>query len=511
MLPICMVNAETLAQVPEDVLLYLRALRRRIIELEQTDPQQRIAELEGANRGFQVELDSAQALIAQQEEQIRQLKQQLADTTAQLNTNSSNSSLPPSSDRFHGKRRPPTPPDQSRKQRGAQPGHPRHQRLLVRPDQVHQTIPCIPTTCRRCGKPLTGNDPDPLRHQVAELPVVVPDVVEYQLHRLTCPCCHTSTCGTLPPFVKGNFGPRLEATLALLAGRYRLGLRPVVELAADLWGLDISTGMVSKLRQRTAEALELPWTEVALYVRTQNVNIDETTWRASKKRAYLWAAVTPLVTLFRIAKGRTAEIAPKMLGKQYAGVATCDRLKSYWWIKRLQWCWAHLRRDFQAMIDRGKPGKAIGESLLGQSNTLFQLWHQLGEDKLSRTQFQDAMKPVREAVRRVLQRGQRCRCSKTAGTCKELLGHQEWLWTFVDVEGVQPTNNEAERTERHGVLWRKTSGGTDSPQGSRFVERVLTVVDTCRRQGKKVLDYLSACIESWRHDRVPPSLVPNTS
>jgi transposase len=511
MLPICMLNAETLAQVPEDVLLYLRALRRRIIALEQTDPQQRIAELEAANRGLQVELNDAQALITKQKDQIRQLKQQLADTKAQLNTNSSNSSLPPSSDRFHGKRRPPAPPDHPRKKRGAQPGHPRNQRPLVRSDRVRQTILCLPTTCRRCGKPLTGNDPDPLRHQVAELPVIVPDVVEYQLHRLTCPCCHTSTCGTLPPFVRGNFGPRLEATLALLAGRYRLGLHPVVKLAADLWGLDISSGMVSKLRQRTAEALELPWIEVALYVRTQNVNIDETTWRESKKRAYLWAAVTPLVALFRIAKGRTAEIAQRMLGTQYGGVATCDRLKSYWWIKRLQWCWAHLRRDFQAMIDRGNPGKAIGENLLGQSNALFHLWHQLGEGKLSRTQFRDAMKPVREAVRLVLQRGKRCRCSKTAGTCKELLGHEEWLWTFVDVEGVQPTNNEAERTERHGVLWRKTSGGTDSRQGSRFVERVLTVVDTCRRQGKRVLDYLSACIESWRHDQLPPSLVPNTS
>src|SRR5215471_12308977 len=212
MLPICMVNEETLAQVPEEVRLYLRSLRRRIIELEKTDPQQRIAELEAANRGLQVELDEALALIAQQQEQLRQLQQRLTDTQAQLNTNSSNSSLPPSSDRFRRKRRPPPPPDQPRKKRGAQPGHPRQQRLLVGPDQVRQTIPCKPSTCRRCGKPLAGNDPVPWRHQVAELPVVVPDVVEYQLHRLSCPHCHTSTCGTLPVEVRGHFGPHLEAT-----------------------------------------------------------------------------------------------------------------------------------------------------------------------------------------------------------------------------------------------------------------------------------------------------------
>jgi transposase len=507
MLPICMVNAEAMAQVPEDVLAYLRALRRRVVELEQTNPQQRIADLEAANRSLQVELGDAQALIAQQQQQIRQLQQQLAGAAARLNTDSSNSSLPPSSDRFRSKRRPPAPPDQPRKKRGGQPGHPRRQRPLVPPQQVRATIPCKPAACRRCGAPLTGNDPDPLRHQVAELPVVVPEVVEYQLHRLSCPCCQASTCGTLPPFVKGHFGPRLEAALALLAGQYRLGLRPVVDLAADLWGLDISAGMVSKLRGRTAEALHLPWVQVALYVSSRNVNIDETPWRECRRRAYLWAAVAPLAGLFRIAEGRTAQVAQQMLGTGYAGVATCDRLKSYWWIKRLQWCWAHLRRDFQAMIDRGKPGKAIGESLLGQSNTLFHLWHRLGEGNLSRPGFQEAIKPVREAVRRALRRGRRCRCSKTAGTCKELLAHEQWLWTFVDVEGVEPTNNEAERAARHGVLWRKTSGGTDSQQGSRFVERILTVVETCRRQGKKALDYLSACIQAWRHNRAPPDLV----
>jgi transposase len=251
--------------------------------------------------------------------------------------------------------------------------------------------------------------------------------------------------------------------------------------------------------------------DVAAYVRSQNVNIDETTWRENKKPAYVWAAVTPLAALFCITRERTARFAQKMLGNPYAGVATCDRLKSYWWIERLQWCWAHLRRDFQAMIDRGKPGKAIGKSLLEQSNTLFHLWHELKEGRLSRAGFQKAIQPVREAVRATLQRGQASKCSKTAGTCKELLGHEEWLWTFVAVAGVEPTNNEAERTERQAVLLRKSSGGTDSAQGSRFVERILTVVATCRRQGKNVLDYLVACIESWRHDLSPPSLRPDTS
>jgi transposase len=510
MTPYFMVNEETLKRTPEEVREYLRFLRRRIQELEGTDPQRRIEELEAANRKLRTEIEDLKGVIQRQQEQVGQLQKQLTDARAKLGTNSSNSSLPPSSDRFHRKRRPPPRAGQPRKKSGGQPGHPRQQRPLVPPEQVGQRIPCKPTRCRRCGKPLTGSDPNPLPHQVAELPVVVPDIVEYQLHRLKCPCCHTSTCATLPPFVKGHFGPRLEATLALLAGQYRLGLRPVADLAADLWGLNISTGMVSKLRHSSAEALLVPWVQLAGYVRSQNVNIDETGWREDNKRVYLWAVVTPLAAWFRIAKGRTAEAAQQVLGKHYSGVATCDRLKSYWWIKRLQWCWAHLRRDFQAMIDRGGPGKAIGERLLKHSDKLFHLWHQLKEGKLSRGQFQQAIKPVRSAVRRALLAGQSCGCDKTAGTCKELLGHEEWLWTFVEVEGVEPTNNEAERSERHGVLWRKVSGGTDSQQGSRFVERILTVVHTCRRQGKNVLDYLSACILACRHNRAPPSLLPTT-
>jgi transposase len=505
----CMVNEETLKETPAEVREYLRYLRRRIQELEATPAQQHIEELEDTVRKLATENADLKEAMQRQQQHIQQLERQLADALAKLGTNSSNSSLPPSSDRFHTKRRPPRDPTQPRKKRGGQPGHPRHQHLLVPPEQVRETIPCKPTICRRCGHPLSGCDPAPLRHQVAELPVVRPDIVEYQLHRLICPCCHASTCGTLPLEVKGHCGPRLEATLALLAGQYRLGLRPVAQLAADLWNLNISPGMVSKLRGRTAEALHVPWVQVLLHVRTQNVNIDETTWREAKKRVYLWGIATRLAVLFRIAKGRTAEVAQRLLGEYYPGVATCDRLKSYWWIKRLQWCWAHLRRDFQAMIDRGKPGKAIGASLLGQSNTLFHWWHQFGQGKLTRPQLQEAMKPVQEAVRQALQRGTRCRCRKTAGTCKELLGHEEWLWTFLDVEGVEPTNNVGEQTERHGVMLRKISGGTDSPQGSRFVERVLTVVHTCRRQDKKVLDYLSGCIEAWRHNRAPPSLLPD--
>jgi transposase len=511
MTPYFMATEETLNRTPPEVREYLRLLRRRIQELEATDPQRRIAELEATIRKLQVQVEDLQAALNRQQEQGALLRQQLADAAHKLNTNSSNSSLPPSSDRFRGKRRPPPPADQPRKKAGGQPGHPPAQRPLVPDEEVRERIPCKPSACRRCGSPLTGDDPQPLRHQVAELPVVRPDVVEYQLHRLKCPCCQTSTCGPLPAGVRGQFGPRLQATVALLAGRYRLGLRGVAELARDLWGLTLSTGTISELRRRTAQALFWPQFEVALHVRGHNVNIDETTWREGKKKVYLWAAVTQQAALYHIAAGRGAAVAKKLLGADYSHVATCDRLKSYWWIKWVQWCWAHLRRDFQAMIDRGDSGRPIGERLLGWSNKLFHFWHQYRKGQLPRAELQKAMKPVRQGVREALQDGRHCGCVATEGTCRELLSHEQRLWTFVEKEGVEPTNNDGERAERQGVLWRKISGGTASVEGSQFVERVLTVAQTCRRQGKNLLEYLHACIDAWRHGREAPSLLANTS
>src|SRR4051812_39809560 len=184
-------------------------------------------------------------------------ERRIAELEERLNQNSTNSSKPPSSDPPSVKRRPPAPP--SGKKRGGQPGHRRHSRPLVPPEQLRQVIECKPPGCRCCGDVLAGDDPEPLRHQVAELPPVLPVVDEYRLHRLTCPRCRTTTRATLPPGVPvGAFGPRLRAVLSVLAGAYRLGKRPIRRLAFDLLGLTISTGMVCRLGRRGAAELEAP-------------------------------------------------------------------------------------------------------------------------------------------------------------------------------------------------------------------------------------------------------------
>src|SRR3954451_17434506 len=209
---------------------------------------------------------------------ILDLEQRIADLEEKLNKNSTNSSRPPSSDPPSVKRRPPAPA--SGKKRGGQPGHRRQARPLVPAEQLRQIIDCKPPECRWCHQPLQGDDPEPIRHQVAELPPVQPTVDEYRLPRLTCPRCRTSTCATLPVGVpQGAFGPRLRAILSVLAGGYRLGKRPIRRLAFDLLGLSISVGMICRRERQAADDLEAPVEELRQYVRQAAVaHIDETSW-----------------------------------------------------------------------------------------------------------------------------------------------------------------------------------------------------------------------------------------
>ena len=440
---------------------------------------------------------------------VQSFERRIADLEERLGKNSTNSSKPPSSDPPSVKRRPPAPA--SGKKRGGQPGHRHHTRALVPPERVRQVIECKPPACRCCGLDLRGDDPEPLRHQVAEVPPIEPTVDEYRLHRLECPRCGTSTCATSPPGAPaGAFGPRLRAILSVLAGADRLGKRPIRRLASDLLGLSISTGMISRLERQAAAELEAPVEELRRYLRdADSAPIDETSWKQGRDKAWLWVAVTRLVTVVAIATSRGAEVAKDLLGTDRRKVVISDRFQSYAWIKRRQFCWTHLDRDFQAMVDRGGESAEVGRLLLGHSERLFDWWHRVRDGTMARATLQSNVAMLRFSFRDDLRRGEACGCAKTAATCRELLAGETHLGTFVRVEGVEPTNNDAERALRHGVIYRKLSGGTDSESGSRFVERMLTVVATCRQQGMNVLDYLTGCYQAHLDGQPAPSLLPS--
>jgi transposase len=440
---------------------------------------------------------------------ITSLEKRIAELEARLDQNSTNSSKPPSTDppAVKVKRRPPVPP--SGRKRGGQPGHKRHTRALVPPEQIRETFEVKPPHCQGCGSALQGDDPEPVRHQVAEIPPVRPDVDEYRLHRLACSCCGTITRAELPAGIPaGPFGPRLRAILAMFAGSYRLAKRPIQQLASDLFGLDVSLGMISKLERRAAETLEPVVAEVAAAIKAAtSAHIDETSWAEANEKAWLRVGLTDDLTSFTIVDNRGAGVARSILGTDRAKVVISDRFPSYDWVERHQYCWSHLRRDFQAMIDRRDEGSAVGSELLEFSNRLFHRWHVYRDGKMAWSTFLGYARPIRWGVRQALERGTSRASEKTAATCRMLLEGEEHLWTFLKVPGIEPTNNAAERALRHAVLWRKSSGGTASDRGSRFVERVLCVAATCRQQGRNVLEFLTECFRARQEDRGLPSLL----
>src|SRR6266536_991802 len=436
---------------------------------------------------------------------VTSLEARIADLEARLNQTSANSSRPPSADPPHAK---PAPPRvRSGKPKGGQPGHPKADRVLLPPDEI---IPLKPARCRRCCHRLSGDDPRPLVHQVHEVPAVRPVVTEYRRHRLACPRCAAVTCAALPAEATGGYGPRTQAICALLAGGHRLGKRAIGQLMGDLFGLPISPAAVCDLQAKTAAALEPIHAAALAYTRTQPAHVDETGWTQGRATAWLWAAVTAGVTAFliRLTRGRAA--FDDLMGDT-PPVLTTDRYGVYTHLPaaKRQVCWAHLRRDFQAMIDRRNEGSALGADLLAHADILFDHWQRVRDGTLSRAGFRTRYAAwLRVEVRALLERGGASACAKTAGTCREVLAVEGSLWTFTRLPGVEPTNNAAERAVRHAVCWRKTSYGTDSEVGSRFVERVLTVVASCRQQGRNVLGFLTDAIHAARPGAKTPSLTP---
>ena len=445
-----------------------------------------------------------EAYAAHLEARVATLEARVAELEAKLGSNSTNSSRPPSSDGPHVKPAPPKP--KSGKKRGGQPGHPKHDRVLLPPDA---TVECKPELCDRCCAPLSGDDPNPLVDQVIDLPPKLRHVVHYRRHRLSCPRCRRVVTAARAPGTAGGFGPSIAAATAYFSGFGRLGKRAIRSIFGDLFGIPMALGSVSKLEAKVSAALAPIHAAALESSRGQNANVDETGFKQGQSKAWLWVAVSAWLTVFLIRPKRDRPAFDDLVGPK-PGILTTDRYGVYSHLDpgKRQLCWAHLRRDFQAMIDRKNSGSEIGVSLLDHADILFRHWKRVRAKKKSRAGFRKRELPwLSEQVRFHLERGAECGCAKTAATCAELLKFEASLWTFARTEGIEPTNNAAERAIRHAVCWRKTSGGTDSEGGSRFVERILTAVACCRQQSRGVLAFLTQALDPTQK----PSLLPQAA
>jgi transposase len=456
-----------------------------------------------------------QVLLGAALERIRQLEQETERLRERLGQNSSNSSRPPSSD----------PPGTARAKRkkkrrgrrpGGQPGHPKHERALVPLQSVDEVVELLPEQCQQCHRKLTGKEAEPQRHQVVEWEPLKARVTEYRSHQLKCQRCGSLTRASVPPEARSAFGERLGASMSLLVGKYRLSKRLVCEVLSDMGGVQVSVGSVSNLEQQMSAALQAPVEQARAYVRNAGVvHADETGWAQGVKagraaRAWLWVVASTLVVVFQIAVSRGRQVIQHLLGTDFVGWLITDRWSAYDWYDSglRQVCWSHLTRDFQGFIDRGGQGGRIGRELMAQRNRIFKWWHRVRDGTLERQEFQKRMRKVERTVGTLLRQALSCGEKKTAGVARRILRLEKCLWVFVDVPGVEPTNNYGERTIRQGVIYRKLSFGTRSERGSRFVERILTVVTTLKQQRRNPLEFLTQALRAYRRGLPPPSLLP---
>ncbi len=457
------------------------------------------------------------SMVASLELKLEAQAKEIAELKERLRLNSQNSSKPPSSDGpgdKGGKRR---NRGTSRRKRGGQKGRRGSGRRLVPVEDVDAVIPCPPKERCDCGREVSVDFGAAERHQVFELPKVKPDVTEYQILRGVCVGCARVHHGELPAgAAQGLLGPRTMAIVAILSGKFHLSKRKIQGLLGDLFGLDVGLGTVSNTERRVSDALEGPVEEAKAYVRQQSVvHMDETGHRVCGKAGWMWVAVTSLVTVFAIRMSRGAKVAKEILGegiKSFKGILVSDRYSAYNWYAtyRRQVCWAHLIRDLTKISERDGQAGMIGHWLLGYAQKMFSLWHRLEDGRVQWNQFQYAMLPIQAGVESLLEQGTRCDQPQTRRTCKQILKVKTALWTFVRRRDVHPTNNVAERAIRPYVVWRKCSYGTQSEQGSEFVERILTVSATCAQQNRSVLAYVTQAMQSKLERGVAPSLLPDS-
>lgn len=453
-------------------------------------------------------LEEAQGLINELWLHLRELSNRIDVLEEKLRTNSRNSSQPPSTDSD----RPPAPKLPTGRKRGAQPGHPGKARTLLPPEAITHAQDCKPGPCPACGGAMKISGLR-ARHQVIDLPPIVPVVTEYRLFAGTCQSCGCQCEAGLPPGVSSRVtGPRLLAVIGALTGGYHLSKRQVQGLLANLLGIELSVGAISEGEAEIGDALADIAAEAHAHVRQSPVvHADETGHKQSGRRHWLWLVATQCVAVFLAAATRSGQAARAALGEGFAGILVSDRYGAYAWVdqQHRQLCWAHLLRDFEKMAERSGASGRIGDELIAQAQRMFACWHRARDGTLSRQAFGYNMPVLRHRIEKLLQEGADCRHAETARTCRHILKLRHALWTFLGTAGVEPTNNHAERTLRSFVIWRKISFGTQSARGSRYVERIMTVAGSCRLQGRNLIDFLTQSIAAHCGKGVMPSLVPS--
>ena len=453
--------------------------------------------------------DDKDKYIKQLEDKIAMLEARIKELERLLGINSQNSSKPPSSDGPEVLK--PEKRDKHRRKRGARKGHKPHLRKLFSAEDVTKTIPHEPHACT-CGcEELQECDEEPLRHQTVDVPPVTPMVIEHVQYVRKCKKCGERVYAPLPDDVRRNiFGPGVLSLVGILTGMLNTSKRKALAVINEVFHVPMSLGGLSNCEARIAEAIEKPYNDTLEQVRQQEVaHADETGWpRGNRERGWLWAFCCTTAGVFMVHAHRSQQAARKLLG-DFVGKLISDRYNAYKGYKLIrQICWAHLKRDCKAISETdGRLGK-IGLELHTLAKQILKIRNRVRDGTLRWKTFQRRMPELQTRVESLLQSGARFD-GNLGGKCRDILKHKKYLWTFVEDQTVEPTNNFAEQLVRQGVLWRKTSFGTQSERGARYVERILTVCATCRLQNRSIIEYLRHACHNHLHGMLAPNLVVN--
>ncbi len=492
-------------------------LRRRLEE-----QQREIENLRDRLARREKQLAEQEQQIADAEKQIADAEKQIADLERQLalrKQNSTNSSKPPSSDGLAGEQRPRGRKRKSRRKPGAQPGHAGHHRRLLPTAEVSAIEVLLPSRCRHCQARLPQNprqvtaQGEPRRHQVTEIPPIQPHITEYQIPNVVCGHCGKTNRAPLPGEIAGHFGPQLAALIAYLTVVCRMPRRVVEALLAQVLGIEISLGSTQKCWEEASQAVAAPCQELERHLRDEPVlNVDETGWRTNGDKRFLWAFVAARYVVYTVAATRGSAVLIRLLGAVFRGILCSDRFGAYlkYHQGKAQFCWAHLKRNLLGMVELTKSSEVerFCRDALAQHARLFRLWHKFRGGHIDRSQLFLRSIPIQKRIVELAEQYLDSQCREVRNLATALFQYNQRLFLFLDEEGVEPTNNSAERALRTGVQWRKICFGNRSVAGELATARLLTVAETCDLQQLNTLAYLAAAIASHRRRQPVTSLLP---
>ena len=517
------------SSLPRSSLKFLRQELERLLEKVQKRSE-RIADLEKELADAQKKIAEQEKQITEQEKQITEQEKQITDLERQLalrKRNSTNSSKPPSSDGLAGEQRPRGRKHKSQRKPGGQPGHPGHHRPLIPTAEVNVLKVLLPERCQHCGRKLpqkadrVTTEGEPRRHQVTEIPEINPHTTEYQCPQVVCEHGQKTTQEPLPEEVRGNFGPHLTALIAYWTVVCRVPRRLVEAMLADVLGLEISLGSTQKAWEEVSQAVEQPCQQWQEQLPREAVrNVDETGWRSNGDKRWIWTFVAKQFVFYAVASTRSAAVLVALLGTVFRGILCCDRLPVYFSYHsgRMQLCWAHRKRDILGIAEdaRSRSAQPFGRDALAVVARLFRLWYRFRGDlrdrrgnpqPINRRQLLRKSIPLQKKLFALAETHLDHANKEVRNLATALYVHCERWFTFLEVKGVEPTNNGAERALRTALQWRKICFGNRRRSGEIATARLLTVTQTCKRQQRHVLGYLTEAVRCHRRQIAAPSLL----